>query len=461
MTHRQSLDVQLNAALLDFAPKYMKEHLERVAQEYDERLERELLPRLRAVLREVDQVRDTFEEHKRDAARNLRDRLDLLRFDATAIDDAIGQLHAIAPRYLALFPRDSSLALPVSIPTSQSTPSTTASVDGVFDTPDADLENQAAASPASTPETSNHGAQDSTTQAKPWNHLIKPSSLDCQVQAQVLSESSLASCSPKRPKLDHRPESDASHKRPRTMEENKNSEVVQSRTNDRVAFPNLMTGECIFYHADRKGFFVIRCEFCEPGIFTKPPLDKNRALRHFRAHDEDITKENELTNEFIFEKYAFQVDGVQMASKYWIKEHLGPEPHTFVPTAPSRVTPQADNTEHIVRNDEPIDDDFSPPFPSLRESIRSHQSDHEEDQGKPRRARRNVPRLDYAEIAAPWKPSEVDTERASKAAKTTRSAAPSKRRLTKPGMNSTAEKADSKKPFGYMSEPWPRRSAPK
>ncbi|KAI0532738.1 hypothetical protein GGR58DRAFT_517496 [Xylaria digitata] len=405
----------LNAALFEFAPRYMKDQLENLAYECDQRLERELLPRLRTILRQVDQERDAFEKHKQDAARDLRDHLSLLRFDAAAVDDAISRLHAVAPRYLALFPKESSLALSLSDPPSASvslsTPSTAASADSIFDTPCADAGSQVAASPVSTSDTSNHGAQISTTQAKPRTHLTKLLSLDCQVQAQVVAESSTASPSPKRPQGDRRAESDTPYKRQRITEDKKISGVVQLKIKQRVAFPNLMTGECIFRHADRKGLFVIRCDSCDPGIFTEPPLANNRALKHFRAHIENKTGENELTNESIFERFAFQgmMDGEEMASKYWIKEHLGTEPHTFIPETSAQGNPQVDNTGDIMLRDEDLDD-FCPSFPKLRDSIRSRQSDHEENHGKPRRARRNVPRLDYAEIAAPWSASEVDTE---------------------------------------------------
>ncbi|KAF2963003.1 hypothetical protein GQX73_g10571 [Xylaria multiplex] len=338
----------LNAALFEFAPRYMKDQLENLAYECDQRLERELLPRLRTILRQVDQERDAFEKHKQDATRDLRKHLSLLRFDAAAVDDAIGRLHTVAPRYLALFPKESSLALPFSdcpsASASLSTPSTTVSADNIFDTPCVCTGGQVATSPVSTPDTSNHGTQVSTTQAKPRTHPTKPLSLDCQVQAQVVAESSTASPSPKRPQADRRAESGTPYKRQRTTED-KASGVVQLKIKQRVAFPNLMTG----------------------------------------------------------------VDGEEMASKYWIREHLGMEPHTFVPETPANSNPQVDNTGDIMLRDEDMDD-FCPSFPKLRDSIRSRQSDHEENRGKLRRGRRNVPRLDYAEIAAPWSASEVDTE---------------------------------------------------
>ncbi|KAI0454172.1 hypothetical protein F5B21DRAFT_476870 [Xylaria acuta] len=446
-THRRFLDVQFNAALLDFAPKYMKNQLELLAHECDQRLERQLLPRLHAILREIDQERDAFEEQKRDAARRLREHLSLLPLEAAVVNDALGQLHAVTPRHLALLPTASSLTIPALESADVSAPSTSASSDGAFGTPDEDTSSQAPVSPGSTPETSSHAVQDSVTQAKPWAPPTKSSTLESEVQAQVLAESSTVACSPKRPKVDCQNESDVSSKRQRTASE-KAPGVVQPLIERRVAFPNLMTGECIFRHAERKGFFVVRCDYCKPGFFTEPPLRYNRALKHFQKHDEVISDEEELTNEYIFENFAFQVDGDEMASKYWIREHLGEMPHTFVPVGSSGDTSQVDDTEDMARRHQEIEDAFSPPFPKLRESLRSRQSDHEAEHEKPRRARRNVPRPDYAEMVAnkdPWNASEMEIEKTFKAVNTTRSTTSSKRRLTKPGFSSTSKTVDTKK----------------
>ncbi|KAI0103059.1 hypothetical protein GGR51DRAFT_261499 [Nemania sp. FL0031] len=462
----RSFDARLSAAFLSFAPKYMKDQLELLAQECDERLERKLLPRLQAILRDIDRERDAFEEHKRDAARGLRSQLNLHQCDAAAVDDAIGQLQAVVPRYLALLPSASSLALPVSIPTSLPATGVATSLDRIFDTTDADKISQTAASPVSAaPESSNHNTQCSNDQAnKPCAPATEPLSLDSQVQAQVIAENSVASCSPKRSRLNFHKESDTPSKRQRIADEDDTAGDTQPKIERRVAFPNLKTGECIFRHAGRKGFFVVRCDYCQPGIFTEPPLLYNRALRHFQKHVELASDKGELTNEAIFERFSFQVDGGELASKYWIREHLGAMPHTFSPTGSSKNISQANDAEAIVRKHQEIDDDFSPPLLKLRRSACDHESDSEEVHEKPRRTRRNVPRPDYAEMVAnkdPWNAPESDTEKPAKAITKPRSIAPIKRRLTKPGLSSSIKLLDSKKPFGYMSDPWPRRSAPR
>ncbi|KAI0186248.1 hypothetical protein EV127DRAFT_175526 [Xylaria flabelliformis] len=461
-THRRFLE-QFDAALLDYAPKYMKEQLEQLARECDQRLERQLLPRLHALLREIDQERDAFEQHKWDAARRLREHLTLLPLDAAVVEDAVAQLHTVNPRRLARLPTASSLALPTFDSASVSPPSTSASSENAFGTPDEDSCSQAPISPGSTPETLSEAAHELITEAQPWTPPTKSPTRENEVQAQVLAESSTVPCGLKRPKVDREDEGDVLSKRQRTTNE-KTPGVVQPQVERRVAFPNLKINECIFRHAERKGFFVVRCNFCKPGYFTMPPLLYNRALKHFQKHDEAIPGgSREMTNEYIFEKFAIQVDGDEMASKYWIQEHLGDMPHTFVPVGSSGGTFHAEDMEETLCEDQEIEYAFSTPTPKFQESLRGRQSDREAEHEKPRRARRNVPRPDYAEMVAnkdPWNASETETEKTSKPVNTTRSTS-RKRRLTKPGFSSTSKTADTKKPFGYMSEPWPRRSAPR
>lgn len=210
-TRRPSLDVQFNAALLDFAPKYMKDQLEQLARECDQRLERQLLPRFHALLLEIDQERDAFEEQKRNAVSRLREHLHLLPLDAAVVDDAVGRLHAIAPRYLALLPPASSLPLNACNSASPSASSTAASSDAAFGTPDGDTGSQAPVSPRSTP--------DSTAHANPWTPPTKSSSHESEIHAQAPADSSTVSSPLKRPAVDDQNETDVSSKRQKTGNE--------------------------------------------------------------------------------------------------------------------------------------------------------------------------------------------------------------------------------------------------
>ncbi|KAI8628362.1 hypothetical protein F5Y19DRAFT_135955 [Xylariaceae sp. FL1651] len=475
-THRSSLDVNLNTAIFHFAPRYMKEKLEHLAHEYDQRLERDLVPRLHTLLREIDQERDAFEQQKRNATNEIREHLGLLRFDAASVEDAIGQLRAVAPKYLHLIPKAECVTIPISTKASFITPSI-ASSGNIPEALGVNSNSQTATSLSLTQGTSSHSTQLRTTQAESGASPPRASSSNSQVQARIISGNSTASCSPKRPRTIGQNENDNSSKRQIIADDKGNPGAIQIKEiTRRVAFPNLTTGECIFRHSKHRGFFVIRCDRCEPGSFSEPPLAYNRALKHFQKHGEKGPDGEELTNEYIFEKFACQVDGEELASKYWIREHIGAMPHIFVPMKCAIDTSCADDTENMVRKHQEIDNYFSPPLPLLRESPHNHSLDHDEDQDKPRRTRRNVPRPDYAEMVAnrdPWTP-EVDTEKTFTAINVTQSTSSVKRRLTKPGISSTpriktesVDKPANKtgtteptKPFGYMSEPWPRRSAP-
>ncbi|KAI1821453.1 hypothetical protein F4861DRAFT_518764 [Xylaria intraflava] len=472
----------------------MKQKLEYLAHECDQRLERELLPRLLAILREIDGERDAFEEIQRHAAHELRDQMNLLRCPASAVDDAVGQLHTVVPRYLSLLPTTSSLSLPSSDLTSLSEPGISTSQGGAFATPDSDtdgrapgpsvvtlgtpsshhtrsqrsqtkirlpptesrsLDNQALGSPTSALETSlSRCPQELTSPAQiEPPHTKRPDS-DSRLLDEVmaLTESNMVSHKHKRPSIDCHDESDTPCKRQKKT----TSGVVESQETRRVAFSNLKLRECVFNHAELTGFFVIRCGYCEPGIFTDPPFIDNRALAHFQKHIEATSGDEELTNESIFEKFSYQVDGDKLVVKYWIQEHIGAVPHTFVPAKSSRRSSHVDNAQIVVRKHQEINDAYSPPSRKLRDSLRGRQSDLEAEPETPRRALRNQPRPDYAEMVAggdPWNVPDVDTERAPLSFNVVRSSTSTKRRLTKPGIGTTAETTEK-----YAGCPRPRSS---
>lgn len=220
-TPRPSLDVQFNAALLDFAPRYMRDQLEQLAHECDQRLEHELLPRLHAALHEIDRERDAFEGQKRQAACQLRDHLVLLRFDAASIDNAVDQLQAVTPQSFSLLPEAmfSELKLSTSTHASLSTPSGVTSLDATFDTVDAHTDSQDAFTSLPTPGIPGHHVPKSIPQTEPQESSAQQPSLDNQLQAKLLADSSVVSCTLKRPTLDAQYEAAISTKRHRAGNE--------------------------------------------------------------------------------------------------------------------------------------------------------------------------------------------------------------------------------------------------
>lgn len=364
-THQRSLDIQLNAALLEFAPRYMKDQLEHLAHECDQRLERDLLPQLRAILHDIDHERDIFQIDRNIAAHNLRSRLELLRFDTAAIDDAVRQLDAVTPRLFRLLPRASSLESSLATPASLSTLGSAPLPESAFDTPGKIPDSQVATIPLPTQENPSCSTQGLTTQI---GHQASPGgvpSLDDQAQAQAeaAAEATTLVCSSKRPKDDLPRERDISPKRQKLSDE-------------------------------------------------KIPI-------------------------------STQLDAA-------------------LSTSSSRYVPKAKDTEgSSLRGHRRIDDDSSPDS-KPREPRHGPQPNHEEKQERPRRTTRNLRRPDYAEIVGNKGHLKVETESNSTGIDASGRTTSTKRRVTKPGVGSKARTAaESKKPFGYMSEPWPRRSAPR
>ncbi|KAI5919602.1 hypothetical protein F4810DRAFT_497383 [Camillea tinctor] len=479
---------KLSSAMSDFALSFVKQELLQLARERDDILGRTYVPKLRALLREVDQEREAFESDKERLVRGLREKLELLQVDVGIIDHVVSQLHPMTPKYLSVIPSASILTIrpPTPVITSPSRDnnyfSTVLGADTRSSRPSPVTPQQNQLSPDlgtirhRSPKTELH----SSPRAAPY--------VDRPVQPQITAQSPIvtpiATPNPKRPRTGGKTShGHSSPKRQRTDGRKASQETVRPEIARKIAFPNLETTECIFRHSDRKGYFVIRCNRpdCKSGFFSEPPLVYNRAIKHFQKHGETGPNGEELTNDYIFDNFACQIDGYDMASKYWIKEHLGSSPHTFTPGRTPRTKPSHIDIQTILHKQEELeklDKDFVPAI-KARESTSSRESDDDEPQPeKTRRPARNVPRPDYAELVAnkdPWNTSDADSERTSLTGKVSRASSVSKRKSTKP--NGTASPATSNtvtpisstskahatepvKPFGY-TEQWPRRSAPR
>ncbi|KAI0097041.1 hypothetical protein F4776DRAFT_658552 [Hypoxylon sp. NC0597] len=315
---------KLNNALSDFASGFVKKELQQLTRERDDALARSHVPKLRALLREVDRERQAFEQDKEKLIQGLRKKLELLEVDPDTIESAIAELNLVAPKYLTIIPSASTLTI------RPPTPFMSPVRDNYFSTVlGADI---LSAAPPSGPQALGQGIPNSVKGrcSSPTNINVSSSAgpnIDHQIQSQILSENSIANLTPKRPGTEG--DGTASAKR-RRVDSGKTLSRAQSDIFRKIAFPNLETGERIFRHSERQGFFVIRCNRlnCQTGFFTDPPLAYNRALKHFQSHGETGPDGEELSNEYIFENFACEIEGSSMVSKYWIKEHLGPSPHT-------------------------------------------------------------------------------------------------------------------------------------
>ncbi|KAI1373148.1 hypothetical protein F4677DRAFT_462517 [Hypoxylon crocopeplum] len=407
----------LNNAISDFASAYVKKELQQLTRERDDALARIHVPKLRALLREVDKERQAFEQDKEKLVQNLRKKLEVLEVDAETIEATVAELDPVAPKYLSIIPSASTLTI------RPPTPYMSPVRDNYFSTVlGADL--LSGAPPLAAPNLEQGPSNPLRGHClSPTNINVSPtagSNLDLQIQSQILSDNSMTNQTPKRASADGDGSSSAKRRR---VDGGRTPSRAQSDIFRKIAFPNLETGERIFRHSERGGLFVIRCNRpnCQSGFFTDPPLAYNRALKHFQSHGETGADGEELSNEYIFENFACEIEGSSMVSKYWIKEHLGPSPHTFFPGKSRSRTSQADKVDKVDKADSFIarqgqeDDKNYLPSNKPRDPVLADESDEELEVEKPRRTPRSVPRPDYAELVAnkdPWNNSDADSDRA-------------------------------------------------
>ncbi|KAI0116741.1 hypothetical protein F4814DRAFT_447745 [Daldinia grandis] len=465
---------KLNNAISDFASSYVKKELQQLTRERDDELARSHVPKLRALLREVDRERQAYEQDKEKLILGLRKKLQLLEVDPDTIESTVSELIPVTPKYLSVIPSASTLTIrpptPFMSPVRDNYFSTVLGADVLSSIPPL-------ASQVHDQGTSNSIKDHSSS---PTNINVSPNigpNFDHQIQNQILSENPMTNKAPKRVITDG--DSAASGKR-RRVDGGKSQSRAQSDIFRKIAFPNLETGERIFRHAERQGFFVIRCNRsnCQTGFFTDPPLAYNRALKHFQSHGEIGQDGEELSNEYIFENFACEIEGSSLVSKYWIKEHLGPSPHTFIPgRSRSRNIQVADTLN--VRKSKEDDKNYTPSSKTRNPTVANETSESDEEEleaEKPRRTPRSVPRPDYAELVAnkdPWNLSDGDKghspfcERASDAWQWCYQVYEIReqyitqlvKKINAGAFNTKSEDIGTE-PFGYTSEQWPRRSAP-
>ncbi|KAI0477136.1 hypothetical protein GGR56DRAFT_390973 [Xylariaceae sp. FL0804] len=108
---------KLDTAMTDFATSFVKQELLQLARERDDNLARNQVPRLRALLREVDRERDAFASDKDRIIRGLRDKLQLLQMDDHSVDHIVAELLCMSPKYLDVIPSTSTLSIRPPTPT--------------------------------------------------------------------------------------------------------------------------------------------------------------------------------------------------------------------------------------------------------------------------------------------------------------------------------------------------------
>lgn len=186
---------KLNTAISDFASSYVRKELQQITRERDDALARSHVPRLRALLREVDDERQAFEQDKEKLIHGLRKKLELLEVDAAIIETTLAELNSVVPKYLSIIPGASTLTIrpptPYMSPVRDNYFNTVLGADIISDEP-----------PLATP-VLGQGIPDLPQGycSSPTNINVSPRvgpSIDRQVQSQVLSESSMITRTAKR-----------------------------------------------------------------------------------------------------------------------------------------------------------------------------------------------------------------------------------------------------------------------
>ncbi|KAI1758510.1 hypothetical protein GGR53DRAFT_516917 [Hypoxylon sp. FL1150] len=403
---------KFNNAISDFASSYVRTELQKITRERDDALARSHVPKLRALLRAVDDERQAYEQDKEKLIRDLRDKLQLLGVEADIIEATLAELNSVAPKYLSIIPSASTLTIrpptPFMSPVRDNYFSAVLGANIIYDAP-----------PLATP------VLDKESPSLPKDYCSSPTninvspgvgtSIDHQVQSQIVSGSSMVDRVAKRPSTEGEGGDGTTNEgKRRKLDDPKTPNRSQSDISRKIAFPNLETGERIFRHSERQGLFVIRCNqpTCQTGFFTDPPLAYNRALKHLQSHGETGPDGEELSNEYIFENFACEIEGLNLVSKYWIKEHLGLSPHTYVPGKSRSRTSQADGVSPRKRQDN--DKNYTPSKKPRNPAVINESVEEVEAEKQPRRTPRSVVRPDYAEMVAnkdPWNLLDMDSEK--------------------------------------------------
>lgn len=193
----------LDSAISDFASGYVKTELRRLTRERDDALARSHVPKLRALLREVDKERQAFEQDKEKLIQGLRNKLELLKVDPDIIETTIAELNAVSPKYLTIIPGASTLTI------RPPTPFLSPVRDNYFSTV-LGASNSSGAPPSASQNFNESVNQRSPGAVKrqdssPTNINVSPNAgpnVDYQIQDQILSENSAANQTPKRPATD-------------------------------------------------------------------------------------------------------------------------------------------------------------------------------------------------------------------------------------------------------------------
>lgn len=312
----------LNSAASEFSIRLIREKVASLADECNQDLTTDL-SQLRAVLGQVDQKRLKFQENKSNLLEGLRATLSSLRVDPAVVNTTLSDIAATSsPHLLSVIPTAATLHLE-SLPL---TPVASPPKSGLAETADAPhldsagsdtVSNHSTASKA-TPQESPVSDVQSGTQAAGQREDREDGNVKTSPSSQTLVVH-------KEKRLRESPE-DPEHesKKIKTSLNNVSTPFcaffycaiilnhcfkVPTHGDDtdiprKLRMQDLDAIECVFRHAERDGFFVIRClePDCSSRIADLPPFKYKRAFNHFNSkHLKQLQSE-----EYIFKEFAYQ-----------------------------------------------------------------------------------------------------------------------------------------------------------
>ncbi|KAK7943672.1 uncharacterized protein PG986_012785 [Apiospora aurea] len=388
----------LNGAASDFSIRLIREKVTALADEVNQELDGDL-NQLRALLDHVDQKRTKFQENKSNLLEGLRATLTSLQVDAAVVNTTLSDIAATSsPPLLSLIPTVSTLHL-------ESRPLT----------PAASPPESGPAETAKPPQPDSAGSDAVSNRgngAKVTPGVVSKSDTQSGTQAADKRED------PEAARVKASPSSRAlvvrREKRPHEPSEDPEHETKKAKTS---SDHDLDAIECVFRHAGRDGFFVIRClePECSLRISDTAPFKYKRAFNHFNSKH----LKQPQSEEHIFEEFAYQVeDATEEAIAARSNGTEIPEctPKDRLPDA--RSTPPRPGSPRRVSKTVTFDLERSPSlghhgWDSDNGSGPSDITEGElegsaSEPGKPRHNLRRLPRLSYNQMAQGRDPTPTD-----------------------------------------------------
>lgn len=325
--------IRLDYSAVDYATAFVKEELKPLTARFDETLEKTFMPRIRAVLREVEQERRAYLEAREDRLVVLRQKLHSFGVDKTTADTLLGRICHFPPELLGLLPTESLLGDFVL--------SRAIAGDGFLaKSPNLSVDSAYAGSPASVEKPNHFLSVVTNVDPRPATYRPEPTD-DRRISTRRRSQQQQKTNAPAGPAVDS-PTTARSRKRyndgeiddapgPSKRLRNLESEVglgvhrptalakqtqvpspkgTQGPPFRRALRPaDIQPQERIFRHFDREGYFVVRCDRpdCLHRYFTEQPFGYSRAYRHFvKQHNDTGLENSRISDEEIFDRYAHE-----------------------------------------------------------------------------------------------------------------------------------------------------------